>query len=105
MKRMYLTDVSQAWFDYDQARVFDEDLESNGSNFISVATGSEFKHECLYRSKAGAWIKHCWSQWQGDLGGIFRITLEDAVLWLDKNGYEKEAEKYDDCGILESYEI
>ena len=105
MRRMYLNDGTQAWFDCDQAEVFEEDLQSDGKNFISVATESQFEHENLYRTKGGKWVKNCWSQWQGSIGGNYGISLEDAVLWLDKNGYEREAEKYDDCGILESYEI
>src|SRR5690606_26064843 len=43
------------WFDDEKAERFAEDRDWNGSNWISVATGSQWHHEELYRTAGGRW--------------------------------------------------
>lgn len=75
------------WFDVDSARCWGEDTNFDGNNFISVNTGSQWDHECLYRTPKGVWILHDWSQWQGSGPGSYDIISEsDAAAWLVRNG-------------------
>jgi hypothetical protein len=79
MRRQALTDGS-GWFDLDSAERFDEATIWDGRNRISLATGSQWDHEALYRTANGRWVKHWWSQWQG--------TVAEAAAWLVQNGYD-----------------
>lgn len=65
-----------------------EDTEWNGSNHISVATGSQWNHQTLYRSRKGRyWLEHT-SQWQGSLPHAEWISNRRAAAWLIANGEE-----------------
>lgn len=78
------------WFDSDAegAKEFKEDTNWDGNNSISVATGSQWDHEILYRTRKGAWVKNTWSQMQGTIERYFEIAEEDAAQWLLENGHE-----------------
>ena len=87
MKRISL-DGANKWFDLDRAEKFPEDTRWDGNNMVSVATGSEFDHESLYRTASGWYVLHTWSQWQGSKETWTRVSDETAFDWLLKNGYE-----------------
>ena len=53
MRRQALTDGTGRWFDLDAAKRFDEATIWDGRNRISLATGSQWDHEALYRT--GQW--------------------------------------------------
>jgi|TARA_R100000306_G_scaffold61072_2_gene62734 basic membrane lipoprotein Med (substrate-binding protein (PBP1-ABC) superfamily) len=73
------------WFDEEKAEKYMEHLYSDGSNMISQATGSQWEHECLYRTASGTWILNHWSQYQGVPETYTVITVESANSWLSKN--------------------
>lgn len=67
---------------------WDEKREHDGRNFISLATGSQWAHETLYRSRKGRyWIEHT-SQWQGSRDYAEWISKHSAAQWLLANGHE-----------------
>lgn len=76
------------WFDLDKAKCFDESSWFDGSNHISHATGSQWEHEALYRTRGGRWILHSWSQWQGSRDEWIEIDDAAAAKWLVRNGYD-----------------
>jgi hypothetical protein len=52
--------------DTDRAKKsWDEDTRWDGHNHISKATGSQWEHEKLYRSRKGRYYVEHTSQWQG----------------------------------------
>jgi len=89
MIQMVLTDNSGNWFDKDEAKEFCESTRFNGSNRISIATGSQWEHQSLYQTKKGVWILHSWSQQQGVSEEINRISEQLAFVWLIKNDYSQ----------------
>jgi len=88
MERIALTDGSGKWFDEDKAEVFNEDTDWDGNNHISCATGSQWNHETLYRTKSKRWVLNWWSQWQGSTARYTEIDDEAAAAWLVRNGHE-----------------
>src|SRR5262245_3625571 len=80
MKRQPMSDGT--WFDRDTATCYEEAQEFDGRNMISLATGSQWAHEELYRTKAGAWVLHHWSQWQGSVPRWKYIEEPEAQQWL-----------------------
>ncbi len=75
------------WFNPDAATKFEEATRWNGNNHVSLATGSQWEHEMLYRTAKGAWVLHCWSQWQGSTPSYEIITETDANVWLIRQGH------------------
>ena len=76
------------WFDPQRAQQWSEKTRWNGSNHISVPTGSQWEHEELYRSRSGAWILHEWSQWQGAGESYRTIGADTARQWLIDNDHD-----------------
>lgn len=74
------------WFNPKASECFAEDTRWNGNNHISVATGSQWDHEELYRTRGGVWILHSWSQWQGSRPSYEVISDERARVWLIDQG-------------------
>ena len=85
MNRKVLTDGSGLWFNSNTAVRFEENTRWNGSNHISVATGSQWEHEFLYYTRSGRWVLHHLSQWQGSLDRWEQISEAQAVRWLSVN--------------------
>ncbi|MDD3380017.1 MAG: hypothetical protein PHD68_02215 [Rugosibacter sp.] len=83
MKRQALDNGS--WFDMDVAESFGEDTWWNGNNHISRATGSQWEHEMLWRTKSGKWVLNHWSQMQGSRETWEEIDNEQAAKWLVLN--------------------
>lgn len=82
------------WFDREKAEVFQEAVWWDGSNNISVPTGTEFDHETLYRTRGGRWVLHIWSQWQGSRETYTFIDDETARRWLLANEHDAAVERY-----------
>ncbi|MGH7177241.1 MAG: hypothetical protein ACREJC_07670 [Tepidisphaeraceae bacterium] len=69
-------------------RSWEEASRFDGSNHISKATGSEWAHEQLYRSRKGRYYLERWSQWQGSTPGAEWISKRAAAAWLAANEHE-----------------
>lgn len=76
------------WFAIDRAEKVDEGTRWNGNNHISLATGSQWEHEALYRTAGGKWVLNSWSQWQGSSETWEEIEDEAAAAWLVRNEYQ-----------------
>ena len=100
MKRVVLTDGSGSWFDAEAAESFSEETRWNGNNHISKATGSQWEHEALYRTKGGLWILNHYSQ-QGDAETYAIITNSEAAAWLVTNDYEPHTDCKSEYAALE----
>ena len=77
----------EGWFDLELATSWD------GNNNISLATGSQWDHERLYRTKGGRWVLNWWSQWEGRKETYRFIDPDTAQAWLIENEYSAEAIK------------
>lgn len=82
MKRIALTDRSGRWFDSEKAELIKEELFWDGNNWISRATGSQWEHEWLYRTRGGKWILNHWSNFQGVTETYIEINNKTAAAWL-----------------------
>lgn len=66
---------------------WEENTHWNGNNHISKATGSQWEHETLYKTKKGRyWVEH-WSQWQGSTPSAYLVAPKEAYLWLAMNDH------------------
>lgn len=65
-----------------------EAMRWNGSNHISVPTGSQWDHQKLHRSRKGRYYIECWSQWQGSTPRAEWVSEHEAVRWLLHNNHE-----------------
>ena len=63
----------------------------NGSNEISLATGSEFVRERLHHTASGRWVMCSTSQYEGTAPTAEEIDAEAAARWLIRNHYVEEA--------------
>jgi hypothetical protein len=67
---------------------WNETTRWNGSNHISVPTGSQWLHETLYRSRKGRYyVEHC-SQYQGSTPHCEWVSPQEAARWLLHQGIE-----------------
>lgn len=87
-------DGGRAWFNKTSAKVFEEDTFFDGNNHISVPTGTQWNHEELWRTVAGKWVKHSWSQWQGSGESWELLSDDEAYRWLNQNSYTNWMKKY-----------
>lgn len=78
------------WFDLDAATKYEEGRRWDGSNHISLATGSQWDHECLYRTRSGRWVLHHWSQRQGSGDSWREIDDAAAAQWLVANEHDPD---------------
>lgn len=88
MTRIALTDGTNRWFDADKAELIKEDTFWNGNNWISKATGSQWEHEALYRTRGGKWILNHSSSYQGVPESYTEINSREAAEWLAKQQLE-----------------
>lgn len=84
----------EGWFDDEKARCFEEKTNWDGRNLISCATGSQWRHEELYRTAGGRWVLHHWSQVQGEGGSYHFITDDEAKVWLLKQEHDSAVEEF-----------
>lgn len=92
MKRTIIRDNERqpvGWFDKDRATRFAEDRRHDGSNLISVATGSQWAHEALFLTRKHRWIINEWSDWQGSAETYSFMDERDAFRWLVANRYDE----------------
>lgn len=69
---------------------WEEDTRWDGRNYISVATGSQWEHQTLYRSRKGRfYIEHV-SSYEGTTPGVEWCSNEEATRWLLANGHNPE---------------
>ena len=61
---------------------WDEETEWNGNNHISMATGGQWTHEELYRSRKGRYYIVHSSQWQGSMDHAEWVSVQEATRWL-----------------------
>jgi len=62
----------------------------DGHNWISLATGQQWAHETLYRSRKGRyWIEYA-SDWQGSTPHAEWVSPQEATRWLLANEHEDE---------------
>ena len=81
-------DGGAAWFDIDAADRIDEKTNWDGRNHISLATGSQWEHEVLWRTKSKKWVLNSYSQRQGSIETWEQISDERAASWLIANERE-----------------
>jgi hypothetical protein len=67
---------------------WDEDTYWNGNNNCSVATGCQWSHQRLYRSRKGRYYVESWSNYQGSREHVEWVSNEGAVRWLLTNNRE-----------------
>ena len=82
------------WFDRAKAEEFAEATRWDGSNHISLATGSQWDHEILYRTAGGRWVLHRWSQWQGRPESYRFVSDAKAREWLLANGEDEAVQQH-----------
>jgi hypothetical protein len=73
------------WFDHDSATRYEEGSSWNGSNTISLATGSQWDHEWLHKTAGGAWILESYSARDSVVDRYDRVSASDAASWLVRN--------------------
>ena len=64
---------------------WNEDTRWDGNNHISVATGSQWTHETLHRSRKGRYYIEHESQWQGSRPSAEWVSNRTAASWLLAN--------------------
>lgn len=64
-----------------------EDTRWDGSNHISRATGGQWEHQRLFRSRKGRFYLESWSDWQGSTPHAEWISDREAAAWLATNGH------------------
>jgi hypothetical protein len=69
-----------------------EDTYFDGHNRISKATGSQWSHQTLYKSRKGRYYIEHTSQWQGSHDSAEWVSNEGAARWLLANGEELPAD-------------
>lgn len=69
-----------------------EDTFFDGHNRISKATGSQWEHQTLYRSRRGRYYVEHSSQWQGSRDTAEWVSNAEAARWLLANEHEIPAE-------------
>ncbi len=70
------------------AKSWEEATFHDGRNLISKATGDQFTHETLYKSKKGRYYIVHSSQWQGSRDSAEEVAPREAATWLLKNEHE-----------------
>lgn len=89
MKRIVVTTEdgdTAGWYDADRAVVIPEERRWDGSNRISMATGSQWEHETLVRTAGGRWVLNRWSQWDGSVEQWVYVDDDAAREWLVRIG-------------------
>lgn len=78
------------WFDPAAASRYDEGTRWDGSNHVSLVTGSQWDHQTLYRTKGGRWVLNCWSQRQGHAQTYQFVDDQRARDWMIRCEYPSE---------------
>lgn len=67
---------------------YEENTRWNGSNQISVNTGSQWEHEEVRLSAKDHWYIVRWSDYQGSTPSAEFIEDDEAAKWLLLNGHK-----------------
>lgn len=78
------------WFDADKAEIFKERTFWDGNNWISNATGSQFKHETLYLTAGGKFILNRFSDYAGSSDTYEMVSTEEAAEWFAKQDFPED---------------
>lgn len=65
-----------------------EKRDFDGNNMVSRATGSQWSHQTLYRSRKGRYYIEHSSQWQGSRDYVTWESPQAAAAWMLLMGYE-----------------
>lgn len=87
MSRFRMSDGTVVDTDNRSAHWF-EATRFDGSNQISVNTGSQWLHQELFRSRKGRYYIEHSSQWQGSTPYAEWVSNEEAARWLILNDEE-----------------
>lgn len=91
-----IVDTDNSTQEWDEAQRWD------GNNHISVATGSQWDHQTLYRSRKGRYYLEHTSQYQGSKPTAEWVSKRTAASWLLANEHELPADlKEEEEAILE----
>jgi hypothetical protein len=70
------------------AQSWKEGTRFDGHNHVSTATGSQWSHQMLHRSRKGRYWIECTSQWQGSSPHAEWVSPQEAARWLLTQGAE-----------------
>jgi hypothetical protein len=87
MSRYKMNDGTIVDTDY-AAREWREGTRHNGTSWVSLATGDQWTHERLYRSRRGRYYLVRWSDWQGSASSARYVDPREAAAWLMLNGHD-----------------
>lgn len=87
MTKRQAIDDCNSWFSIEAATKFTEATQWDGRNHISVPTGSQWEHECLYLTKSGKWVLNSYSNFEGRSESWTLADEDEAALWLMQNGH------------------
>lgn len=80
-----IVDTTKASKSWDEATYWD------GHNHISKATGSQWDHQTLYRSRRGSYYLEHTSAYQGTRPHVEWVSPQEATRWLLTNDYDVDA--------------
>jgi hypothetical protein len=69
-------------------QTWEEAREHDGRNLVSKATGSQWDHQTLYRSRKGRYYVERRCDWQGARAHVEWISREEGARWLLANDHE-----------------
>lgn len=85
--------------DTDKAQqTWEESTRWDGRNHISKATGSQWEHQTLYKSRKGRYYIVHMSQWQGTTPHAEWVSPQEAARWLLLMGHDlpEDLREYED---------
>jgi hypothetical protein len=81
--------------DTDKASDFwEEGSRWNGSNHISMATGSQWHHQRLHKSRKGRYYVEHSSNYQGTTPHVEWVSPQEACRWLLANEHDPESDGF-----------
>lgn len=80
------------------SRSWEEETYHDGHNYCSKATGGQWTHETLYRSRKGRYYVVSTSQWQGSRDHAAWVSEREAARWLMKQDIDlpEDLEKFEE---------
>ena len=67
---------------------WEEDTRWDGHNHVSLATGEQFSHQTLFRSRKGRFYVEHTSQWQDSTPHAEWVSNEEAARWILSQGHK-----------------
>lgn len=86
----YETDEGRGWFNLETAEEFEQGTRWNGSNHISLATGSQWSWETLYKTRLGGWVLEHSSHMEGAATTYRQLDERRAAEWLLVNEHYQD---------------